>query len=164
VAEIPIPQVIWTVGGRPPDCIRCGDPIDPTEEHAVLVSDPARPRATVIAAAHASRFVGDDDDVDDACLRALRLNWATRCAGVGWHCLLLESGDGGERLWCGGEALHAGTPLEVLLDDGHVVSGTYEYTLVGGIRPWLYFELGGFGSPRVGVELPAEALVHLPEW
>ena len=49
----------------------------------------------------------------------------------------------------------------MVLADGRVLSGTYEYTLTGGIRPWLWFCLGGFGSPRVGLELPTDLVVHV---
>ena len=156
-----VPQVVFATGGTPPDCVGCGRPIDRDEEHALLVEDPARRRTTVIAAAHQAHFVGDGDDVDDACLRALRRLWADRCAEMGWHCLVLGDDAGGPRFHCGSEALHAGTPMDVLLADGHRVVGTYEYTLAGGIRPWLYFDLSGFGAPRAGMELPAGVLVRV---
>src|SRR5579863_7659645 len=139
MTDATIPQVVFTTGGTPPDCVGCGKRIDRDDEHALLVTDPARPRTTVIAAAHQSRFVGDTDEVDDACLEALRRLWAERCAEVGWHRLVLGEDGGGSRLYCGSEALDAGTPLEVLLADGRVLPGTYEYTLAGGIRPWLWF-------------------------
>ena len=126
-----------------------------------MVEDPVRPRATVMAAAHQSRFVDDSDDVDDACLRALRRLWEQRCAQAGWHSL--ETGTEGPRLFCGSEALHAGTPLEVLLADGRILCGTYEYTLSGdGLRPLLYIALGGFGAPRAALALDLDVLTRVP--
>lgn len=87
------------------------------------------------------------------------------------HTQLIEASDaGGRRHFLDGRPVHAGTTLELLMPDGHWLSGRYEWNFVAGEAPTLDLALGGPAEaqrqgevPVVSFPLPARAVLRWPQ-
>lgn len=149
--------------GTPGPCLHCGHPVDTEDGYLTLHTGTLR-QAILVAVAHPSTFNEADDDWDDSCTQALRRLWERLLRQVGAGVLRHGADGGGDRWYLGGEALHAGTPIEILDHDGTWRPGCYEYTLTAtGSVPKLYLPLGGWDSPQGAMTIPEGAAVRIPD-
>ena len=76
--------------------------------------------------------------------------------------LTLGMDDGGLRHSLDGRSVGAGTPLEVQLEDGSWLGGTYEWSFDESKPPFLTVRLASSEEPAA-VRLPRGALLRWPE-
>jgi hypothetical protein len=158
------PQIAFTYDtpfGIPPTCIACGKPVDPAVGYFALWTG-TTVRPDLMAVAHANRWEGlGEDEFCPWCEELLRARWheLLETAGAG----ILEEGDtdDGRRFLLRGEALHAGAPIDVLTADGAWLSGRLEYQRHPRLVAVFYVALGGWDSPRVAFDIPADTVVRL---
>lgn len=75
--------------------------------------------------------------------------------------LELGMDDGGLRHRLGGRAVHAGDGLEVKLDGGTWLAGTYEWTFEADAPALLVIPVAGTAEPAA-LRLPAKARIRWP--
>jgi len=99
----------------------------------------------------------------DACWEDWRAEHFDPLLGYEPHTQLIEAADaGGRRHFLDGRPVHAGTTLELLLADGHWMTGRYEWSFAAGEPPTLHVMLGGPAEAERQGELPVVSFTVPP--